>query len=168
MLDKYFFDIMIYPCSENEYLKEKKKDRLLIEKYHADQYRKAGLSLELSSYSDIVESESNYNWPPWRLNQMVGYIRLFVFGNQIRGDYYWINKKRILKNSTAAKRFYWKGHAITIMGLNYLTNEQIFDKVISRLKKLLTEKSILKNRHLDLESFSNIGPLIDWQKLLEI
>ena len=58
--------------------------------------------------------QHNAQWAPWHYNNTIGWIRIFLLGDQIRGDYYFIDAKRISK-SLRQKRYRYHLKAFEIL-----------------------------------------------------
>lgn len=163
----YFFDIPIYRVSSEKYEEEldTNKNKLLY-----DGWDKEHKNLKKQFYEKYPEEKANFEahlfkkfGGQWEFNEIIGYIKLYSVGNQIRGEYFQIDKKRICKTRT--KNFRWETDKL-VPEINFYkenTNEEIFDMIYTYLKDCDKE---LKYRYLDLDNFLKIGQYIDWQKVL--
>ena len=159
-----FFEIPIYRCDQNQHTKEIEKER---KNYIASRLQFAP-KLPQETYKQIRTSAKNdfnvHHWYPWRYNEIVGWIRLYVDGTRIVGEL-WFVKKRISKN-LIKKRFYYV--EMKFIELCFDDNEssvKIFEKVTNELRQLNSKRS-LRKRYIDIEMFQTIGPFIDWRQLL--
>ena len=161
----YLFDIPIYWCEEAVFNARYEKKLKTYEEREKKDLRAKGLEYEPSeddrrlSHSILWEKSMG----PWRFNQIVGWVRVHRFGNQLRGEYWSIKAKRfgwqLRKN-----RFVHQGKAFEIWPDDKETSEQIFNRMRQRLQTFAKE---LTGRVIDLESFENSGRFVDWLRLLD-
>lgn len=99
----------------------------------------------------------------WEFNEVIGFIKLFFMGTQVRGEYWSTKPSRKVK--TRKKDFEFKAHKIvTECEIRQKTNEDI----LAAIEEYLTRcKQHLKNRHLDLREFKALKDHIDWMSLLQ-
>jgi len=100
----------------------------------------------------------------WQFNQIVGWLRLYVEGNNVGCHLWWVDKRinRRMRN----KRLYLQSPSdILHARFTKESSRKIYEKLLLRLIEL-SEGTTYKNRYLDLDVFQRIGPLIDWRKLL--
>ncbi|MCP4050264.1 MAG: hypothetical protein GY730_06120 [bacterium] len=100
----------------------------------------------------------------WEYNDIIGYIKLYFYGTQVRGEYWSVKALRIVK--TKKKDFICKdwsfGPAISI----HFENDSvgIYNKIIELINSL---KKLLKSRFIDTSKFDVIGPYIDWKQVYD-
>lgn len=157
MTEPFFFEVPIYRCDPHKYEEEEtmKRNKYFDQYYHEE-------SISKSELSDIF---MRIMWQPWEYNEVIGWIRLYIFGTQIRGEYYFITSKNIrqgLKN----KRFEYYGKAFEYSIYDDMPNSEIHQGIIDDLEEQQNEKP-LKNRHLDLRAFNTIAKFIDWKSLVK-
>lgn len=109
----------------------------------------------------------NILWPklmgPWRFNQIVGWVRVYRLGDQLRGEYWSIKAKRF-GLQVKKKRLTPQGKAFEIWPGDKETSEQIFHRMCQKLRAFEKE---LQGRVLDLESFEKLGRFVDWRQLTD-
>jgi hypothetical protein len=100
----------------------------------------------------------------WRFNEIIGYIRLYFLGSQIRGEYYGVRKQRLVRTRTKKMEFQtWK--LVPEIDIPFPTsNKEIFCTVNEYLDKC---KKALPRRYIDTSMFEVIAPYINWRKLYE-
>jgi hypothetical protein len=163
-----FFEIPIYRVSKEDFNKELFQEKRKIEKsldYILEEFpdkfdNKVNEILDLKSYC--------YDY-----NEIIGWIVLFTYGNQIRGEYYFekdLKKKNNLKNKInrglRAKRFGLIGKAFAEISVkDNFTN--ISEQLIERLESINENNELLKNRYIDIHKLKNIVKYIDWQALIK-
>lgn len=159
MMEPYFFEIPIYRCDQKTHTKEME---LLEKEWVKDEYK----DYAPESYQGIYNYFHQSIWYSWRYNEIVGWISLYILGSQIRGDYIFITAKRIGKG-IRKKRFRIYGKAFEHTLHRNLTSQEIFDEILSQLKKLMKSDNVLKKRYLDLSSFLALGQYVDWMDLVD-
>jgi hypothetical protein len=100
----------------------------------------------------------------WLYNEIIGYIRLHFLGSQVRGEYFGVNKKRIVRTRTKTFEYLsWK-LAPEINIPHPYTNEGIYRAILEYLTACRKE---LPGRHVETERFEVVGSHIDWRSILE-
>jgi len=167
MREKYFYDVSVY--------------RLSRERYYQDMNKYINKHMHSGSPSHIKMIEDSYTKEPtqkrasedrlrksyggaWEYNEIIGYIRLYFFGTQIRGEYWGVNSKRVVR--TRNKIFEYKTWKLASeMDLHREPDSlSIFSKILKYLKKCQKE---LKGRYIDTRNFKAIGFYVDWKSLYE-
>jgi len=153
MTESFFFEIPIYRCDNIKYSQERE---IRYNKYF-DQNGGKISDLELN---DLFQ---RLFWQPWDYNEIVGWMRLFVLGDQIRGEYYFVTSK--VRIALRKKRFEYYGKAFEESIYDDLTNHEIYNLILENLEE---EKKVkpLKNRYLDLRAFDSIAKFVDWKALI--
>lgn len=110
-----------------------------------------------------VEHLNNKYGGTWEFNEVIGHIKLHFLGNQIRGEYWKVNAKRIVK--TRSKTFEYVTHklAAEISIPPNVSDQEIFEyicKYVDRCKKEL------KQRTIDESQLLSIGRFIKWRELM--
>lgn len=99
----------------------------------------------------------------WLYNEIIGYIGLHFLGSQIRGEYFKVDAKKIVRTRKKTFTFQtWK-----IVGEEDLPypwkNESIYMATVAYLERV---KEKLKGRYVDTKLFETIGPHVDWVGLI--
>jgi len=162
---RYFYDVPVYRLKEDKYYDERAayirnvlypphgptaetRKKLLAKDPHADDFI-------------IGRLQSSYGGP-WRFNEAIGYIRLYFFGSQIRGEYYAVQRKRIIRTRT--KTFEYLAHKV-VPELDIpasAESKDIYAVILEYLHRCQTE---LKPRYVDIGLFCAVGPYVDWRAL---
>jgi hypothetical protein len=100
----------------------------------------------------------------WRFNEIIAYIRLHFLGSQIRGEYFSSIRKRCVRTRT--KTFEYRTHklAAEIDIPRDADKKQIFDLFRQYLEDCQRE---LPKRYVDITSFEEIAPYVDWRALFD-
>jgi hypothetical protein len=109
---RYFLDLPVYRITEDRYYNDRAAfvDRILFphdasysEQRRVDEKKNPG---SLAGIRDHFEKAYG---GCWRYNEIIGYIRLHFLGSQIRGEYYGINRRRIVRTRTRQLEYMtWK------------------------------------------------------------
>jgi hypothetical protein len=165
MSEMYFCDVPIY--------------RLEKSKYNAEQEKYININLCMPE-CDRKEREAFYRENPeseksvrvhlemqfggsWRFNEIVGYIRLFSIGRQIRGEIWFVGAKRIVR--TRHKTFVYKPGFRPEVTIPFgISNQEIFSYILKFVDSIRPK---LKGRFIDSSVLENIGSYVDWNSLLQ-
>ena len=162
----YFFDIPVYRLSSDKYYKQ-------LELFKEESLYGTNEESKKIKTEFYIRNPENKIWfeedifkkfgGAWQYNEIIGFIKLYSVGSQIRGEYFRVNSKIIKK--TRRKTFEWVSDKlvpeITIFPED--SNEVIFTIVYNYLMDCKKE---LKNRYLDLDNFEKLGHYIDWKQFL--
>ncbi len=161
MIKKYFFEIPIYRCNQEKYIKEIDQEKKRLKGYYT-----RGLTKEqIKAYNSDNLINRSINKPQWKYNEIVGFINLYKFDKQIRGDLFFINNKKI-SHKTKTKKFIYLDKVLEIWCHNYTTNQEI-QHALKKQFEYLKKETKFKNRHIDLTSLEQINDFIKWKKLLD-
>ena len=153
MKDFVFFEIPIYRCSIESHTKDVEKD---YQKFAENCYLMNKKDIQLFYYSKI--------WNPWKYNEIIGYLNLYILGSQIRIDHWKVDKERYNKGITL-KPYKYFGKCLEANVPRNLNSIEIFEFI--KLKLIDLNKTEFKNRYFDLEAFSRIGNFVNWKELIE-
>src|SRR4030042_6250190 len=163
---KYFCDVPVYRLPEERYYEEMNdyiNRKMFPGPPEDDDMRKVFFSREHSQEIGFRDHLRDNFGGAWIFNEIIGYIRLHFLGNQIRGEYWGVKNKRIVK--TRKKLFEYRTWKL-VSEINVpgkADNEEIFKLIIEYLSKCSKE---LKGRYIDIRILNTIGRYIDWKALL--
>ncbi len=159
---KYFFDVPVYRLDRDKYYQEQKQyvDSILFPKDSPD-YE----ALRAQDKADPSKNDwfKNYAFKSyggcWEFNEIIGYIRLHFLGSQVRGEYFGVNKKRIVRTRTKILEYKtWK--LAPEVDVPYpLTQSGILAAIREYIKDCKKE---LPNRYIDDSMFEAIAEQVDW------
>ena len=156
--DQTFSEIPIYRCSpdkhESWFVGEKKKSLLPFEATRDT----APESLAISK-----QWFDEWHWYPWRYNEVIGWLRLYALGGQIRAELWFVKAKRIVRETR--KRIFFVGKAFEISFRSTDQNPEIGELVLRTLRDL-KRQPLYRKRYVDLECFELVAKHLDWQGLL--
>ena len=159
MRERYFFEIPIYSMNEKDYDK-RMEDLLLREK---DRY---GLDESNPNYKYAYDSILKNSYRTWQYNQIIGYYRLYRFFSKIYGEFWKIDKKRIpfkLDKKVYKNQLISSEWSIDLRDIR--TSHEFYLKLIEEIPN--DHRELSKGYYLDLRLLKEIGPYIDWIKVLE-
>jgi len=160
-MDYYVFELLIYRDKEKAfYEKYYKALESFINKYIPNSTD----SIQQKRTKDYLEDHfwKNYGGP-WNYNQVVGAIKIFTCGDQIRGDLWLSNKKRFTR-IMGNKNISLFGKAFEMTVFKDMTNEDINQRLIKEITNSIKQN---ERRIIDMECFLNCSKYIDWMKLLQ-
>ncbi|MFY7671580.1 hypothetical protein ACOSP6_10900 [Tenacibaculum sp. MEBiC06402] len=167
MDEKYvFFDIPIYRLTDSEIDSENEKiiDEL---KEFAKGNKVFGEDVYNRVFNDLVSIELY----PFKYNEIIGYLELYCIGSQIRIDYWYAchphsrNIKKVFRRGLPKKQFNWFGEVDQINIRNNLSNEEILNLILKRIK-MLKRKPLFKRRFFYTNYLEKIGKHINWKSVL--
>ncbi|GEM_PF-2469279 len=163
MTEKYFFEIPVFRCTKEQFLKERKEEsNKLIQDCES-----------IISTSGV--KDKNYDCKKWVLSlmkkssyhysELIGFIRLYSIPNQIRAQLYFVNK-RISRNLVRKPWCYMDNKMFEIWIRHNDTNETLFNRIVERINDY-KENSKLSKFVIDMECFNNGGRFVDFLKIDE-
>jgi len=167
MGDTFFFDIPVYRLARDRYYQEREGyiDGVLFpksspesEELRARDRADPGRNAYMRGYL-----ESKYGGC-WEFNEIIGYIRLHFLGSQIRGEYYGVSSKRIVRTRTKTLEFKtWK-----LASEVELPDSPSQAGILETIHKYLDDcKKELPGRYLDTSIFEAIARHVDWRSLFQ-
>ena len=161
--DFYFFDVPVYQIEEKKYYSERDRwvDQILFPPN--DPYSSVRREKELQDPRSLVGSRDHLERSfggCWRYNEIIGYIRLHFLGSQIRGEYYGVQKRRIVRTRRKILEYQaWKlAPEIDIPPKS--KSSEILNLIVEYINDCRNE---LKGRFVDSRILDAIGPYVDWR-----
>jgi len=161
---RYIFDIPIYFYRPDDYESQYKRglQNLLQLIFNLS----GGKTREQAKpeYESAEELYRKAHGRPWRFNFIIGWIRIYILGSQIRGEIWLVKAQRIQPNTRRPIKNDGK-----IFELHFSQNDSsatIFAELSEALARAQKSKE-LRKRYLDTETFENIGPYVEWKKLID-
>jgi hypothetical protein len=164
---KYFFDLPVYRIKEDAYVEQQQE---YIEKavFPPDSPDLEALKLLEKNDPDINTAYRSHAFKSyggiWRYNEIIGYIRLYFLGDQIRGEYYAVNKKRIMRSRTKQlEHKTWK-----LAPELDIEDDSSSEKVLESIEKYIEDcMEELPRRYIDTSGFDAIAKYTDWKSLYD-
>ena len=163
---KYFYDIPVYRIPEDRYYRERDAyiDSVLFPPNSASspmlrQREQEQPNINARMREHLAESYGGC----WLFNEIVGYLRLYFLGTQVRGEYYAPNRKRIVRSRTRVLDFQtWKLAPEVDIPLP-ITSVGVLEAVREYIKDCKRE---LPKRFIDDTLFEATCDHTDWKAVL--
>lgn len=167
MHTKYFFDVPVYRLTKDKFYSDRKN---YIEKmmYPGSPQESENLRRMYAENPRQKQSFENhlydYYGGAWEYNEIIGWILLHFLDDQIRGEYWAVKSKRIVR--TRRKIFEYKTWKLApeIDVDEEATNPEIFNLINQYLLDCNKE---LRGRYIDVSRLDRLGPFVDWRSLIE-
>jgi hypothetical protein len=156
--ERYFFEIPIYRCPIDKHTREMERD-----KYNWARELRESENPVPECIASAQRHWENTQWYPWRYNEVVGWLRLYVMDRQVRGELWYVRAKRLVPRPK--KPMFLAGEVFLTGFHPRQTDKDILSELRAELFDFQKSKR-MKGRFLDLECFSCIAPSICWRRLL--
>jgi hypothetical protein len=98
----------------------------------------------------------------WEFNEIIGYIRLHFLGGQVRGEYFAVNRKRIVR--TRHKQLEYVSHKLAPeVEIEMPVTDQTVEAAVRQYLQDCQRE--LPRRYVDIEGFTVLAPYIRWHDL---
>jgi len=162
--EAFFFEVPIYRVSESKFNTAYDRD---LEK-HWEWLESASDTPRGRMSGHLLRISENRFWEtygaPWRFNQVVGWIRLYVLGTQIRGELWMARARRYTR--TGRRRYRWRGKAFEMSCAKDMTSAEIGAEVEERLQRCVKDLRSGK-MHVDLECFRTASQFLNRRGLVD-
>lgn len=98
---------------------------------------------------------------PWNYNQIVGAIRLYALGTQIRGEL-WISDRSRYRRNMSNKNISLAGSVFEVTVHEPTTDADVFREILERIVSFCRDRQRFV---ADLQCFQTTGPHINWTRL---
>jgi hypothetical protein len=101
---------------------------------------------------------------PWDFNEIIGWIRLYFYGDQVRGEWWKIDKST--KHKSRHKQFEYREYKFVyeeLMDRN-ITSRKIYRHILNYLARAKADPRVRKH-FVDTSVFERIGPHVNWKAL---
>lgn len=161
----YFFDLPVYRLTAGTYYAARSDyiDKVLFRPGSPDEQYLRGKDRNNPRDKDWFRDYLGKTYGGcWEFNEIIGYIRLHFLGSQVRGEYFSVNKKRIVRTRTKRFEFMtWKLAPEVEIEPPYGTAE-ILDAIYEYINDCRRE---VPKRYIDTSKFDTIAPFVDWEGL---
>ncbi|OYW61691.1 MAG: hypothetical protein B7Z31_02400 [Rhodobacterales bacterium 12-65-15] len=158
MGDFYFYDLPVYRLGKDDYYKA--LDALI--ETQVQNLRTIPGYEPAKSQIDWMKQHQYERFGPWNFNEVIGYIRLYLLGSQIRGEYFSAEKKRNSLGRT--KVFVWRSFKLAaevdIDRFVPATNQLIWGSIQKYVERC--RKELKRGRVIDDSLLQTVGPHVDW------
>lgn len=160
MAEMYLIDIPIYRTPRKAF------EREINNRYHARIQEIRAINRAEPSDDikmNIQERITKEYGGPWRFNQIIGWLRIYALGTQLRGESWLTTAKRITRNPSH-KQIAWNGNAFEFTTSMNDTSAQIRNELMEEVKSFAS--SLKSHRYLDLPQFEMLSLHINWKKIM--
>ena len=155
MTEPIFFEIPIYRVPQSKHTAEQQLEKEKLAKPE-------NKLIAPESYKSAEAFFERELWYPWRYNEIIGYLDLFIMGTQFRADYWKVKKQRYNRGITAKKFLYW-GKAIEKQIPQIANSAEIYQLMKDAISE--SNKRDFNNFYFDMSVFNVIGLFVDWKDL---
>jgi hypothetical protein len=158
-MNEAYFEILVYTCRQAE----------LVERVE----REAGrVMADVPDYGNGFwekqkVSEIQRHLYPIRFNEAVGAIEVHKLGSQLRADWWFTGKQRVVVGARSRGEI---RHIGKLLEKNYnrtrKSSAEIFEDFREALGLEVRGNRRLKWRFVDFEAFDRCGPYVDWRAIL--
>jgi hypothetical protein len=100
----------------------------------------------------------------WEFNEIIGYIRLHFLGSQVRGEYFAVSRKRIVRTRT--KTLEYKTHKLAPEVDVQAPYQR--PQVLAAIRQYIDAcKREVRPRHIDATLFEALARFVDWESLFK-
>lgn len=104
---------------------------------------------------------------PVRFNEIVGAIEIHNVGTQLRADWWFSSKQRIVPGARSRGEISYVGKLLEIdYDRTEMVSFEIFDDFRKNLKQEIERNRRLKKRFIDFDAFDRCGPFVNWRAIL--
>ncbi len=162
--NNHIFRIPIYRTTKEKFNIEIESDiSRIVDPFHYKQCFGDDWESRFEKVKNDRKNSINYLW---EFNEITGYIGIFSFFKQIRGEKYHIFSPRSNKNTKNKIKWIGKLFELNLNGSD--SNEIIFTQLYDELKMQCSSDNTLKGRYVDLRLLEKTGNYIDWKSLISL
>jgi len=160
-MNETLFEIPIYSCNQSEYV--------------------ARVEAEAAESMASVPNYGNGFWEKQRqdeiqrhlksvrFNELIGCVEVHVMGSQLRADYWFTIKKRIVIGSKDKGVIKPKGKLLEKhYSRSASSSLDLFHDFRKALLQRINQHSRLKKRFIDFDAFDRCGPHVNWRAILKL
>lgn len=160
-MNETYFEIFVYTCRQTELVERVERE---VERAMADVPDYGN-----GFWEKQKESEIQRHLYPVRFNEVVGSIEVHRLGSQLRADWWFTGKKRVVPGSRSRGEIRYIGKLLErSYSRTRKSSAEIFEDFRGALGVEVGSNSRLKRRFVDFGAFDRCGPYIDWRAILEL
>jgi hypothetical protein len=168
MANRYFFDLPVYRIDRETYYRQRERhiDAILFppDSDYSEELRKREKedpSINVGIRDHLQRSYGGC----WEFNEIVGYIRLHFLGSQVRGEYFAVRKKRIVRTRNKVLEYLtWKLAPEVDVGYPFTSAT-----VLAAIRRYIEDcKKEVPGRFIDTKRFDAIADFVDWAALYRV
>jgi hypothetical protein len=161
----YFYDLPVYRLSSDAYcaVRAKHIDKVVFRLGTPDEAALQHRERLNPRVNDGFRDHLQHTYGGcWVFNEIIGYIRLHFLGAQVRGEYFAVAKKRIVRTRTKTFEYRtWKLAPEVAIEEPYGTHE-----VLTAIHQYIADcRRELPKRVIETSRFDALSPFVDWGSL---
>ena len=167
MKEYYFYDVPVYRLNKELYYRDMDK--------YIEKNMYSGSARQRKVMEDFYKTEPEQRQSTedrlrqsyggaWEYNEIIGFIRLYFFGTQIRGEYWSVDSQRVVRTRKKTFKYKTRKLASEIDIYREPDGPTIFSKILEYLDRCKKE---LRGRYFDITHLKTIGPYVNWKSLYE-
>ncbi|MGA2365608.1 MAG: hypothetical protein ABSG12_08955 [Steroidobacteraceae bacterium] len=163
---RYFFDLPVYRLSAEQYYAERDAyiKRIIFRTDTAEEPDLQQREKATPRINDAFRNHLTEKYGGWEFNEIIGYIRLHFLGSQIRGEYFAVDRKRIVRTRT--KTFEYK--TLKLAPEIDIAQPCGTGEVLGAIQQYIQAcKAELPQRFIDTSNFDKLAPHIAWGNLYQ-
>ena len=164
---RYFFDLPVYRLPEAEYYEQRSRyiDRVLFPPNAPNLKARRDYAAQHPSANESISAHLAHTYGgAWIYNEIIGFIQLHFLGTQVRGEYYAVKAKRIVRSRHKTLEYKtWKLADKIDIPYN-ASSRQVLAKVREYIEACKAE---LPGRFIDTAKFEALAPFINWKLLFQ-
>jgi hypothetical protein len=156
----YFFDVPVYRLTKDRYYAEQKEH--IDQTMYSDQLQRQFYENNRDNAIRFEAYLQHAYGGCWDYNEIIGYIRMHFLGTQIRGEYFGVKAKRIVR--TRRKTLEYRAYKLA-PEVSVPANASSV-KIYKLIQKYLNDcQRELRGRHIDTQMLDALAPYIDWRQM---
>ena len=164
---RYFFDLPVYRLAEAAYYEQRERyiSRILFPPDAPDAKALRDYAAQHPNANSVLSEHLAHSYGGvWVYNEIIGYIQLHFLGTQVRGEYYAVKAKRLVRtrNRTLEYKTWKLAHEVEIA--HNASSKQVLSKVREYIEACKQE---LPGRFIDTARFDALAPFINWKSLFQ-
>jgi hypothetical protein len=161
VINDVLFEIPVYSCSQEQFVAHVTAT--------ADKHMATVFGAGSPIWQEQRDEEIQRHLHPIRYNELIGAIEVHRVGSQLRADYWFSEKSRIIIGSKQKARIRWCGKFLEKhYRYSKLSSPEIFHDFREALVEQIKGSGRLKRRCVDLTAFDRSGRYVDWRRILEL
>lgn len=158
-MNETYFEILVYTCRQAQLAErvERKTERVMSD---VPDYGNG-------FWEEQKESEIQRHLYPIRFNEVVGAIEVHKLGTQLRADWWFTRKQRVVVGGRSRGEIRYIGKLLekSYSGTKK-SSPEIFQDFREALGIEVRADRRLKKRFVDFDAFDRCGPYVDWRAVL--
>jgi hypothetical protein len=157
----YFHDLPVYRLSEQKY--NAGRNKYIADQVAANFSHYPASPEPVEHFRQFMEQNDYDTYGPWLFNEIIGYVRLHFFGNQVRGAYFAAARKRLVLSRRKTLVYVTRKLAPERDVPHGATNEEILQVILDYVDACRKEE---RRRFFNDTWLRTIGRFVDWNGVM--